>query len=100
VALELRPGGRLLYQVVDICPSVPLTPRLQRNTEALDLAVQVYRALNGTNYQYQSEALYEEDGDHQPPSMFYRINVRFAGPDLCPPDPAPDPDPELEPVGD
>jgi hypothetical protein len=99
VSLELRPGGRLLYQVVDICPSVPLTPRLQRNEEAFDLAVRVYRALAGTEYQYATEAHHEEDPDHQPPSMFYRINVRFAGPDLCQPKPEPDPELVLEPLG-
>jgi hypothetical protein len=87
VALEPQPGGRLLYHVVDLCPSVPLTPRLERNVEAVDLAVDVYRALTGSEYQYRTTAPHEEDSDHQPPSMFYRINVRFAGPDLCPPNP-------------
>lgn len=98
VGLELRPGGRLLYHVVDICPSVPLTPRLQRHDEAIDLAVDVYRALAGSEYQYQATAAHDEDPEHQPPSMFYRINVSFAGPDLCPPPPEPAPPaPEPEP---
>lgn len=85
VGLEMQPGGRHLYHVVDVCPTVPLTPRLTRNDEAIALAVDVYRTMAGTQFVYTTAiATYEEDAEHQPPSMFHRIRVRFVGPDLCP----------------
>jgi hypothetical protein len=84
VSLELQPGGRLLYHVIDICPAVPATPWEQQYTASVDAAVNVFRALAGTQYQLATDNPLETDIDRATPAMFHRINVRFAGPDLCP----------------
>ena len=84
VSLELQPGNRLLYHVIDICPAVPATPWQQQYTAAVDQAVNVFKALAGTQYQFTTDNPLETDTDRTTPAMFHRINVRFAGPDLCP----------------
>lgn len=90
VRLDLQPGGRLLYQVVDILPTVLATPWETQYPVAVDQAVAVMRALAGTQYQFDPSIPLETDTDRTTPVMFHRINVRFAGPDLCPPtEPAP-----------
>jgi len=43
--------------------------------------------LAGTQYQFDPDMPVETDTDGVTPAMFHRINVRFAGPDLCPPTP-------------
>ena len=87
VRLDLQPGNRLVYHVIDICPAVPATPWAEQYTKAVDTAVAVLKALAGTQYQFSTEIPLETDTDRAVPAMFHRINVRFAGPDLCPPTP-------------
>lgn len=84
VRLTMQPGGRLLYHVLDICPAVQATPWQEQYKAAVDLAVDVCRALAGTQYQFDPDMPVETDKDRATPAMFHRINVRFAGPDLCP----------------
>jgi hypothetical protein len=87
VRLDLQPGNRLVYHVIDICPAVVATPWEQQYTAAVDTTVEVLKALAGTQYQFSTEIPLETDTDRATPAMFHRINVRFAGPDLCPPTP-------------
>jgi hypothetical protein len=87
VRLDLQPGNRLVYHVIDICPAVIATPWEQQYTAAVDTTVEVLKALAGTQYQFSTEIPLETDTDRATPAMFHRINVRFAGPDLCPPAP-------------
>jgi hypothetical protein len=87
VRLDLQPGNRLVYHVIDICPAVPATPWAEQYTKSVDDAVDVLKALAGTQYQFTTEIPLETDTDRAVPAMFHRINVRFAGPDLCPPTP-------------
>jgi len=87
VRLDLQPGNRLVYHVIDVCPAVVATPWEQQYTAAVDSAVAVLQALAGTQYQFTTEIPLETDTDRATPAMFHRINVRFAGPDLCPPTP-------------
>ena len=87
VRLDLQPGNRLVYHVIDILPSVQATPWQEQYTVAVDNAVDVLKALAGTQYQFSTEIPLETDTDRAVPAMFHRINVRFAGPDLCPPTP-------------
>lgn len=86
VRLDLQPGNRLVYHVIDILPTVAATPWDKQYPVAVDQAVAVLRALAGTQYQLTSEIPLETDTDRGAPAMFHRINVRFAGPDLCPPE--------------
>lgn len=88
VRFDLQPGGRLLYQVVDVCPSRAASPWKDQYPVAVNDMVAVLRALAGSQYQFDPQILFDVDAEHQPPAMFHRINCRFAGPDLCPP-PAP-----------
>lgn len=88
VRLELQPGNRLVYHVIDICPAVQATPWKEQYTAAVDECVNVLKALAGTQYQFDPNIPLETDtADGKTPAMFHRINVRFAGPDLCPPTP-------------
>lgn len=88
VRLELQPGNRLVYHVVDICPAVLATPWKEQYAKSVDLAVDVLKALAGTQYQFDPNIPLETDTpEGKTPAMFHRINVRFAGPDLCPPTP-------------
>ena len=87
VRLDLQPGNRLVYHVIDICPAVVATPWEQQYAVAVDTTVEVLKALAGTQYQFSTEIPLETDTDRATPAMFHRINVRFAGPDLCPPTP-------------
>ena len=87
VRLDLQPGNRLVYHVIDILPSVQATPWQEQYTVAVDTAIDVLKALAGTQYQFSTEIPLETDTDRAVPAMFHRINVRFAGPDLCPPTP-------------
>ena len=87
VRLELQPGNRLAYHVVDICTAVAATPWAQQYVKSVDDTVAVLRALAGTQYQFDPSIPLETDTDRSTPALFHRINVRFAGPDLCPPEP-------------
>lgn len=84
VRLTMQPGGRLLYHVLDICPAVRATPWEEQYTAAVDMTVDVLRAMANTQYQFDPDIPIETDTDRATPAMFHRINVRFAGPDLCP----------------
>jgi hypothetical protein len=86
VRLDLQPGNRLVYHVIDICPAVAASPWLTQYPVAVDQVVGVLRALAGTQYQLAAEIPLETDTDRSTPVMLHRINVRFAGPDLCPPE--------------
>ena len=87
VALDPEHGNRHLYHVIDILPTVAATPWEQQHDAAASYTVDVMRALTGTQYQYIDRFPFEADTDRAVPAIYYRINVRFAGPDLCPPTP-------------
>ena len=88
VGYELVAGTRLLYPVVDICPAVNASPWTEQYDAAFAMAVEVHRTLNGSQYQYAPGLVpMETDTTRSSPAIFHRINVRFAGPDLCPPEP-------------
>lgn len=84
VRLELQPGNRLVYHVIDVCPTVAASPWEAQYPVAVDAAVAVLKALAGTQYQFDPSVPLETDTDRNTPVMLHRINVRFAGPDLCP----------------
>ncbi|MET0911032.1 MAG: hypothetical protein ABWZ99_16320 [Ilumatobacteraceae bacterium] len=90
VALRIEPGVRILYHEIDICPAVPASPWEEQYAAAVDMAQQVCLTLVTTSTQQfvlGSPFPLETDTDRATPAMFHRINVRFAGPDLCPPTP-------------
>jgi len=86
VRLDLQPGNRIAYHVVDICTAVSATPFGEQYKRSVDDTVAVLRALAGSQYQFDPQIPLESDTDRSSPAIFHRINVRFAGPDLCPPE--------------
>ena len=86
VALDPQAGNRLLWHVIDILPAVSATPWKEQHEVLVEYTVQVVKALSATNTQFQflDRFPFETDTDRPVPAMFHRINVRFAGPDLCP----------------
>lgn len=91
VALRIEPGVRILYHEMDLCPAVPATPWAEQFDAATELARQVCLTLVTTKSQQfvlgSPFPLETDTLDGKTPAMFHRINVRFAGPDLCPPTP-------------
>jgi hypothetical protein len=81
--LELHPGNRFAYHVIDVVCAVPLTPYGPKYDELLAMAVDVLDALTGTQYQLDPTIEHDSDADAQPPYQSLTINVRFAGPDVC-----------------
>jgi hypothetical protein len=85
VRMDLQPGGRLLYDVVDVCVERAASPWKEQAALVHGDTVEVLRALAGTSYHFDQSITFETDTDGTTPAVLYRINVRFAGPDLCPP---------------
>lgn len=82
-SLELHPGNRFAYHVVDVVVAFQLTP-YDTQFAALEAAtVDVLRALTGTEYQIAATIRHDADPDASPPYQSNVIDVRFAGPDIC-----------------
>jgi len=84
VRLELQPGNRLVYFVIDIEPTRPASPWVTQYPKSVDDTVAVLKTLAGTQYQFSPSIEFNTDLDGASPTMRHSINVRFAGPDLCP----------------
>jgi len=94
VSLRIEPGIRQMYHEIDLLPSVAASPWEEQHNEAVEYARQVCLALTSNNdhqFQLGTPFPYETDTERQPPSQFYRINLRFVGPDLCDGTPPPAP---------
>lgn len=85
VRLDLQPGNRLVYFVIDVEPTRPASPWETQYPKSVDDTVAVLRTLAGTQYQLTPTIEFATDLDGASPTMRHTINVRFAGPDLCPP---------------
>lgn len=83
VRLDLQPGNRLVYYVIDLQVARPASPWTTQYSADVDDTVAVLRTLAGTQYQLSPTIEFSTDLEGSP-IMFHTINVRFAGPDLCP----------------
>jgi hypothetical protein len=81
--MELHPGNRFAYHVVDVVVVVPLTPYASQFAELERITVDVLHALTGTQFQLAATIRHDSDPDAAPAFQSNVIDVRFVGPDIC-----------------
>jgi hypothetical protein len=103
VEWQLRPGYPALYPVLDLYVAVDLTPYDTQHNRLSGLLVDVCRALADSSFNLDPTIRYVADAEASPPYQAAVVNVRYPGPDICPPDPAPNgpgANPPLDPAAD